>query len=75
MFEEISDYIKDHYAAVTIRDLVNTFHFQEDYFNRLIKDKTGLTYSCYVQQIRLPAAEHMLFHTQKSIDDIIETVG
>ena len=75
MFEEISDYIKDHYAAVTIRDLVNTFHFQEDYFNRLIKDKTGLTYSGYVQQIRLSAAEHMLFHTQKSIDDIIETVG
>lgn len=75
MFEEISDYIKDNYATVTIRDLVNTFHFQGDYFNRLIKDRTGLTYSGYVQQIRLSAAEHMLVHSQKSIDEIIETVG
>ncbi len=75
MFEEISDYIKNHYAAVTINDLVSAFHFQEDYFNRLIKDETGLTYCEYVQQIRLSAAKHMLLSSTKSIEDIIELVG
>lgn len=75
IFEEISDYIKLHYATVTIQDLIREFHFQEDYFNRIIKSKTGLTYSAYVQQIRLEHAEHMLTATDKSVDEITELVG
>ncbi len=75
IFEEISDYIKRHYATVTIQDLVREFHFQEDYFNRIIKSKTGLTYSAYVQKIRLAHAEHMLTSTDKSVDEITELVG
>ena len=53
VFEEITDYIAAHYSHITLSDLTEQFHFQEDYFNRLIKDKTGLTYSKYVQQVRL----------------------
>lgn len=75
VFEEISDYINNHYASITIQDLVNTFHFQEDYFNRLIKNKTGFTYSEYVQNIRLSRARHLLLSTQKTIDDIANEVG
>lgn len=75
IFEEISDYIKRHYASITIQDLVREFHFQEDYFNRIIKSKTGLTYSAYVQKIRLTHAEHMLTSTDKSVDEITELVG
>lgn len=75
VFEEISDYIKRHFATVTIQELVREFHFQEDYFNRLIKSKTGLTYSAYVQQIRLERAAHMLISTDKSVDEITESVG
>lgn len=75
VFEEVSDYIKHHFATVTIQELVKEFHFQEDYFNRLIKSKTGLTYSAYVQQIRLEHAAHMLTATHKSVDEITELAG
>lgn len=75
IFEEISDYIRSHYQDVTIQDLVNEFHYQEDYFNRLIKRKTGLTYSAYVQQIRLEHAEHLLASTDKSIEEIANEIG
>lgn len=75
IFEEVSNYIRQHYADITIQDLVETFHFQEDYFNRLIKNYTRLTYSAYVQQIRLNHAEHLLKTTTQSIDEIAETVG
>ena len=75
VFEEISDYIKRHYAKVSIKDLAAEFHFQEDYFNRIIKKKTGLTYSAYVQQIRLEHAEHMLAASDRSVDEIAELVG
>ena len=75
VFEEISEYIQTHYKDITIQELVNVFHFQEDYFNRLIKSKTGLTYSAYLQQIRLEHAEHLLLSSEKSIDEIAENVG
>ena len=75
LFEEISAYIKQHYASVTIQELANQFHFQEDYFNRLIKNKTGLTYSAYVQQIRLDRAEHLLISSDKSVDEIALDAG
>ncbi len=75
VFEEIQDYIKHHYATVTIQELVREFHFQEDYFNRIIKSKTGLTYSDYVQQLRLEQAEHMLISSTRSVEEITELVG
>ena len=75
LFEEISAYIKQHYSSVTIHELTNQFHFQEDYFNRLIKNKTGLTYSAYVQKIRLDRAEYLLMSSDKSIDEIALDTG
>lgn len=75
VFEEVSEYIQRNYAHITIQELADTFHFQEDYFNRLIKNNTGLTYSAYVQQIRLERAEQLLTDTQKSVEEISEIVG
>lgn len=75
IFEEVSAYITRHYADVTIQSLTDTFHFQEDYFNRLIKSKTGLTYSAYVQQIRLEHAERLLLTSDKTVEEIAEIVG
>ena len=42
---------------------------------RSIKSKTGLTYSAYVQQIRLERAEHMLTASDRSIEEISEMAG
>ena len=42
VFEEISDYIRAHFRDITIQDLVDEFHYQEDYFNRLIKRRPDL---------------------------------
>lgn len=75
LFEEIDTYIKQHYATITIQELTEVFHFQKDYFNRLIKSKTGLTYSAYVQDIRLAKAEHLLLNTEMSIEEIAENIG
>lgn len=75
LFEEVSGFIKRHFSDITISDLMNRFHFQEDYFNRLIKGKTGLTYSEYLQQVRLNEAEHLLRSTDRSIEQIADDVG
>lgn len=75
IFEEVTNYIKERSADITIKDLVNRFHFNEDYYNRLLKDKTGLTYSEYVQNIRLMQAGNLLRTTTMTIDAIANEVG
>ena len=75
LFEEITSYIQEHYQDITIQQLTAQFHFQEDYFNRLIKTRTGLTYTAYVQNLRLKKAESLLLETHLSIDEISKEVG
>ena len=75
MYEEITAYIRQHYRDITIRQLCEQFHFQEDYFNRLLRQKTGMTYTEYVQKLRLDEAERLLTSTSLSIEQIADAVG
>lgn len=75
VFEEICEYIQTHYQEINTQDLMDLFHFQKDYFNRLIKKKTGMTYSEYLQDIRLQNAKRLLTETTLSVSDIAEQVG
>ena len=75
IFEEVDDYLHYHYKDVTIKQLTKRFHFQEDYFNRLIKQQTGLTYSAYLQQIRLTKAKKLLTISNATIEEIAAEVG
>lgn len=75
VYEEITSYIEAHFKDITIRELCERFHFQEDYFNRLLKQKTGMTYTGYVQSLRLAEAERLLLQTNLSIEQIAEEVG
>ena len=75
MLEEILSYMEDHCADVTIRDLAGHFHFQEDYFNRLLRKKTGRTYTDCLRKIRLGRAERMLRLGKMNVEEIAEAVG
>lgn len=72
LFEEITDYMENHLTQISITGLSEEFHFQEDYFNRLIKTQTGLTYTEYLQLLRLRRAETLLLTTDATIDQITE---
>ncbi len=75
IYEEIIRYIDENYATVTIQDLVDKFNFNENYYNRILKEKMGMTYLKYVQDIRLKNAYTMIKATDKTIDEIAEDVG
>ena len=51
------------------------FHFYEDYFNRLLKVQTGMTYIEYLQMLRLERAEMLLTETNNTIEQIAEEAG
>ncbi len=75
LFEEISGFIDRHLQDISIRMLSEEFHFQDDYFNRLLKSQTGLTYTEYLQARRLERAESLLRDTDMKIDEIARKVG
>jgi len=75
IYEEITNYISEKAADITIKDLIQRFHFNEDYYNRLLKDKTGMTYSEYVQDLRLEKAEKLLKTTSMTVEEIADLVG
>lgn len=75
LFVQIEDYIKRHFQHVTVKELSNVFHFQEDYFNRLIKKHTGMSFTRFLRKIRLSKFEEILLNTDLPISKIIESVG
>lgn len=75
LYEEITNFIGQHYRDISIRKLSGHFHFNEDYFNRLLKSKTGMTYTQYVQNLRLEEAESLLLNTDLTVDEIATRVG
>ena len=75
IFADICHYIENNYRTVTIQELSEVFHFQEDYFNRLIKKRTGKTYCELLQDVRLFRAEQLLAQTDLTVSEIAEEVG
>jgi AraC-like DNA-binding protein len=74
-FEDIKQYLNEHYQNVSLEKLVSVFGYAPDFFNRLIKRHTGMTYSRFLQDIRLEKAEILLKTSQFTIEDIARRVG
>ena len=75
LFRQLTEFMKSNLRDMSSRLLSETFHFQEDYFNRLIKKHAGMTYTDYLQSLRLEKAEFLLHTTDHRIDRIAWEVG
>jgi AraC-like DNA-binding protein len=75
MFHEILDYMYSHYQDISINKLCSVFGYNADYFNRIIKSHTGMTYSRLLQSIRLEAAANLLKSSKFPVENIAEEVG
>ena len=75
LLEEISAFIGEHLQDISIRMLAERFHFQDDYFNRLLKNYTGMTYTEFLQSLRLERAETLLRETSFSVEEIAREIG
>lgn len=75
LYQEVEQYLQKHYRDANIENLVQEFHYNEDYYNRLIREYSGQTYSERLKTIRLQKAEELLLDPDRSIEDIIVQVG
>ena len=75
LLNQITDFMNRNLNHISIQSLSAEFHFHEDYFNRLLKNQTGLTYTEYLQSLRLRRAEQLLTGTDCTIEQIAEEIG
>lgn len=75
LYQEVEQYLQKHYHDANIDNLVQEFHYNEDYYNRLIREYSGQTYSERLKTIRLQKAEELLQDSERSIEEIIVRVG
>jgi AraC-like DNA-binding protein len=74
-FDEVRTYLEEHYRDVSMGKLTGTFGHTIDYFNRLIKRHTGMTYSRFLQNIRLEKAWILLRTTAFPVEEVARRVG
>lgn len=75
LFHEVKQYVQVNYRTATIFALCEKFHYNEDYFNRLIRQYTGETYSKLLQNVRLQEAVRLLHESNVSVTEIAGLVG
>jgi AraC-like DNA-binding protein len=75
IFNDVEDYMCRHYRLISIKKLSVVFGYNNDYFNRLIKSHTGMTYLTFLHHIRLETASHLLRTTKLPIEQIAEEAG
>lgn len=75
LFEEIRRYLENNYKDVTLNDCIRQFGHNMNYFNRIIKTKTGMTFSAFVRNIKLEKAEFLLKTTDLLVEEIARQVG
>lgn len=73
--EEIIEYIQDHYATVTLKELSQQFFYSIAYICKMLKEKTGKNFHDILLQCRLENACYLLKNTSLSIKDINDSLG
>ncbi len=75
IYNEVESYIRKNYQTVTIQNLIDRFHYNSDFYNRIIKENSGYTYSEFLKKVRLDHAESMLINSDLPVAEIIRKVG
>lgn len=75
LFMEIRRYLENNYQDITLNHLISQFGHNMNYFNRLIKAKAGMTFTAFLQNIKLEKAEYLLKTTDLPVEEVARQVG
>ncbi len=72
----IIKYINEHYAEdITLSNLADTFYCSVANLSVIFKKNCGMTFTRYLQRVRVMAACRLLRERNNSVDDVAEAVG
>ena len=75
LYRQVMEYMTEHMDDVTVETLSRTFHFQKDYFNRLLQQMSGRSFTEALKELRLQRAAGLLKTTDLTVMDIASIVG
>ncbi|ALS37332.1 YesN/AraC family two-component response regulator [Enterococcus rotai] len=75
VFHEVTQYLEHYYGSASLTDLADYLKFSKSYFNRIIKEVSGKTYTDLLQEVRIEKAKEMLRKTDEPIMEIAQKVG
>lgn len=77
LINQILEYIEFEYIQVNIcaYDIAKKFNLSESYFSQFFKEQTGVSFSNYLERIRIQHACNKLAESDMNIKDIAESVG
>ena len=68
-------YLEEHYRDGSLTDIAGRLHYELPSLSRLIRQKTGRTYTELLQEKRLSQAAWLLRNTERKVDEIANAVG
>lgn len=73
----IEKYIRENYAdpSMGLNKISDEFQISESYFSHMFKEKTGVNFSTYLENIRLGEAARLIRETDVSLSDLYISVG
>lgn len=73
---KITDYIEEHHEErISLEEVSGHFYLSREYFSRFFKENMGVTFSKYLNQIRLMHIYHDLSSTKENVLEITEKHG
>lgn len=77
LIRTIVTYIQEHYQdpSISLNKISDEFHISESYFSHLFKDKCGVNFSVYLEDLRLNEAARQIQETDCTISELYLKVG
>lgn len=77
LVHKVKDYLKENFAEeeISLNSLAAMFYVNSSYLSRVFKEKTGMTFSNYLFELRMKEAEQMILRTDLKSYEIAEKVG
>lgn len=72
---QVIELIDKNNGNISRKDLEEQLHYNAEYLNRLLKDKTKHTLTAYSQEIRIHRAQELLTTTNMTIQNIAKKLG
>lgn len=73
---EITEYIEIHHAeTISLEDISSYFYLSREYFSRFFKKNMGVTFTHYLNQVRLMHIYQEICNTQTGIMELAEKHG
>ena len=77
LLHKVKDYIGEHYTSedISLNLIADTFYVNASYLSRVFKEKTGVTFSNYLLNLRMEKARELILRTDLKAYEIAEKVG